>query len=148
MEMIGRDCKFRVRVIGPRLARRDLKFTPKGIDILLGVAHPRELHHVVACGRVGAIGPYHEIETDLDLRGSPEALLAGWPVLDLKPRLTLSEIRSCQLVVEEDFDIRHILEGIQERLVDPCPIDGKDGLLAAVSVVVAMRRVSANYTFP
>lgn len=78
-----------------------MELAPKRIDVLLGIVHPRKLHHVVPCGRVGTVRPYHEIKIDLYLRGPSVITLTGRLGLGLEPRFAISEIRSGQLVAEE-----------------------------------------------
>ena len=63
-------------------------------------------------------------------------LSVGWLGFCFEPGLALPEIRSSQLVVEEELDVGHSLQDVEESLIQACPVNSKDGLLISVGVSV------------
>ncbi len=104
----------------------DMELAPQGVDVFLLVVHAGVLHHVIPDGRMGAIGPNHEVELDLDL--SRAAGCGFFRASNLEPRLAGAEVSACQLVVEEDLDVGHLLQYVEELLVQPGAIYREDGL--------------------
>ena len=75
---------------------------------------------------VSTISPNHEVETDFDFFHTAVRLRPS--ILGLEPCLALAKIGTCELMVEEDLDVRHRVQGIENVRVEACPINGKDGL--------------------
>jgi hypothetical protein len=73
-----------------------------------------------------AIRPDHEVKGDLDLLGARRCWCT---VSDLEPRLALSEVRPCELVVEERLDVLEVVQGVEQLFIQPASVDCEDGLL-------------------
>lgn len=107
------------------LLRLDVELAPEGVDVVLAVVHLDVLHHVVADGRVSAVGTDHEVKVDLDFPRSARGGLGGH---DLEPGLPMLEVGACQLVAEEELDVRHALQDVEEPFVEASSVNGEDGL--------------------
>ena len=125
MEVVGRYAKISLCAaaaarIGGLFNRFDLKLAPQRVDVPLLVVYPCKFHEVISDGGVGSVGAQHEVEFDLDL--FRPALRRAVGLAHLKPSLALLEIGPGQLVVEEEFDIGHGREDIQQLLVEISPV--------------------------
>jgi hypothetical protein len=126
MQMIRREDKLfpRTARAGGR-PRQYLELAPKRIDVALQVVHAHELHHVVPDRRVCPVSSNHEVKADLDLFGAYILMLG---ISNLEPRLTLAEVCSRQLVVEEQLDVVESVDCVQQLLVQLASIDSMVGL--------------------
>ena len=139
MEVVRRYAKIDICGAGARIGgglfnRFDLELAPQRVDVTLLVVYPRKLHEVVSDGGVGSVGAQHEVEIDLDLFRPTLRRAAG--LSNLEPSLALLEVGPRQLVVEEELDIGHGLEDIQQLLVEIGPVR-REYRLAPESVSVA-----------
>jgi hypothetical protein len=103
------------------------ELAPHGVDVLLLVVHACVLHHMVPDCRVGAIGANHEVEVNLDF-ASPLPLSRARAFSHFEPGLVFPQVSARELVVEEEGDVGHPLQNVQQTLVEPAAVDGEDGL--------------------
>ena len=135
MEVIGREAKARLESrIGRLVNRFDLELAPQRVDVPLLIIYPCELHEVIPHGGVCSVGTHHEIEADLDLSRPIFQRPVGLP--NLEPGFAFLELGTRQLVVEEELDIGHGREDIQQLLVEISPVS-REYCLVPESVSVA-----------
>jgi hypothetical protein len=76
---------------------------------------------------VGAIRTDHEVKVDLDLSWSlPPTDSSVFP--HFEPGFILPKVGSSELVVKKEGNIRHLLQDIEEPLVEAAAVDGQDTL--------------------
>lgn len=102
-----------------------MELAPQRVDVVLTVVHLDILHHVVAHSRVSAISTNHEVKVNLNLARPAGGRLGGH---DLEPGLALVEVCAGELVAEEEANIGHILEDIEQALVQAGAVNGVDCL--------------------
>lgn len=107
--MIGRDLPCS-GAIGLDVARVKAELTPKCVNVFLLVIHAGKLHHMIANGRMGAVGPKHNVKVDFHLTGTTAR---REPISVFNPSLARAKVGTRELVVEEEFDIWEILKSIQ-----------------------------------
>ena len=83
---------------------------------------------MVADRGVGAIGTNHKVEVDLDFAGSV-SWVGGALVSVFEPGLVALEIGAGELVVEEEGDVGHLFEHVEEALIQVATVDGEDALI-------------------
>lgn len=127
MKVVGGDAKVSI------LGWWNTELAPQRVDVLLLVVDPGKLHHVEAGGRVCPVGADEVVVRDLDLgRSACHTQVVGlggfaWDAA-FKPCFVGAEVRTCQLVVEEELDIRFALQLVEEGIVQGAPIDCIDRL--------------------
>ena len=120
VQVVWRNAGAAVRVaVEPSRACLDLELAPYSVDILLRVIHARVLHHMVAHGRVGPVGPNQEVKADLDL--NPVA--AGGP-LELEPSAISAKVGARQLVVKKERDVGLGAKCVQQTTVEVAAVGG------------------------
>jgi hypothetical protein len=126
VEVVRGDLEARIGLrqgsAGPRL---DVELAPQRVDVVLAVVHLNVLHHVVAHSRVGAIGADHEVKVDLNLARPARCRLGGH---DFEPGLARLEVCAGELVAEEEADVGHVFEDVEQALVEAGAVDGIDCL--------------------
>ena len=96
-----------------------MEFAPKCVDILLLVVQAGEFHHVMSDCGMGAISPKHKRKGNFDLSRS---FLIRRCLPLFEPSDIFPEVSSSELVVEEDFDIRELLELVKKAFVQPTSV--------------------------
>lgn len=105
--MVGRDTKLGFdTLIALYIFGLDLELAPESINVFLGVVHPRKLHEVVSHCRMCTVCANHEVEVDFNLR---RAVRSSIQFTDLEPSFSSFEVGTGQFMVEEEFDIRHVV---------------------------------------
>lgn len=123
VKVVRRNAKARLKAGATRLHDWvDLKLTPQGVDVFLLVVHSRELHEVISNSGVSSISSEHKVKLNLDLFC---AIQRAARLTNFKPGLALLEICAGKLVVEEELDIGHSLENVQQPLVKTTPVNSK-----------------------
>lgn len=129
MEVVWRD----LIVVGGRGGH--VEFAPQGVNVLLRVRHAGILHEVVAHSRVRAVCAEQEIKRDFNLLGSAGRVLGLRGILCmvlsdvavlllLEPGFVVFQIGAGELVIEEEFDIRQIIQLVEKAFVESCAVDG------------------------
>lgn len=91
-----------------------MELTPEFVDIFLLVGHGDEFHQVEAYGRVSAVSADHEGEGDFDFGAAGEGVGFG---VAFEPGEFVFEVDAGEFVVEEELDVGHGFEMVQEGLV-------------------------------
>lgn len=105
-----------------------MEFAPQGVNVLLLVIHSGKLHQVIANGRVCTVCSNHEIKGDFDF--SRAAIRNVVSVAGFKPCLVLPKVGSSELVVEEQLDVGHGFQDVEQPRVESSSINSIDSLFA------------------
>lgn len=77
-----------------------------------------------------SVGADHKIKVDFDLAG-PFPWRRGAVLAHFKPGLVQPEVGARELMVEEECDIRHLFEHVEEPLVEPAAVGCENCLLTS-----------------
>lgn len=97
-----------------------MELAPQSVDILLLVIHSGVLHQVISYCRVCSVCTNQEVKPDFDFFIAFSR--SGFPARE--PGFVVFEIGPSKFVVEEEFDVGHCLEFVQEKFVEPSSIGG------------------------
>ncbi len=125
----------------------DAEFAPEGVDVGLGVVDAGVFHHVVACCGVGAVRADEEVEIYGDFCGSfwgglfggalgwVLGMVCSFGMLLFEPGCLFVEIGACELVIEMQGYVRHLLQFIQKAFVERSTVHGSNTLLRSIRYI-------------
>ena len=74
---------------------------------------------------MGAVSANHEVEVDFDF-ASPLPMRPGPIPPHFKPGLVVPEVGTGELMIEKEGHVGHLLQNVEQALIESAAIDGED----------------------